>query len=196
MRQAEGGDGLVDRRRVAGFRVVGFRVAVARRFVVVAFGFVLPVAAGLAAGAVGAGVVAAVAMAAAVDFGVARRRGVGFAVDFAAVRVVRLRDGAVGLLSATNPATSAASSRTSAVTSASRTVRFSRFLSEALPSRSRRRASSSRAAARANSSHSRWRATAATGVIAAVSSFAIESPSENRFNDPGQSLIERVGGRL
>jgi hypothetical protein len=75
-----------------------------------------------------------------------------------------------------SPCTRAPSSRTSAVTSASRTVRFSRFLSVACASRSRRRVSSSRAAASANSSHSTWRTTAATGVIAARTAFAIGSP--------------------
>ena len=74
------------------------------------------------------------------------------------------------------PVTRADSSTTSALTSARRTVRLSRFFGVALSSRPLRRASSSRAAASANSSHSRWRATAAVGLIGFGLSVAIRSP--------------------
>jgi hypothetical protein len=75
------------------------------------------------------------------------------------------------------PVTRAASSMTSALTSANRTERLSRFFDVALSRRPLRRASSSRAATSANSSHSTWRATAAVGLIGFGLSVGIASPS-------------------
>jgi hypothetical protein len=182
-------------RAVAGFAEVGFGFAVR-----VVFGLAAAVALGLAAEAafgfaavVALGLAAVVALGLAADlaevvaFGAAAAAAAGRTlaaaidgpVDFRGDALLRrrvpvARDDAAGRAwRFFSPSTRAPSSRTSAVTSASRTVRFSRFLSVARPSRSRRRVSSSRAAARANSSHSTWRTTAATGVIATASSFAI-----------------------
>jgi len=134
---------------------------------VAACGFAVRRAFGAAAVALGADVEAAAAV---------FRFAVDLALDRGAVRRTRAADAAGRPWSSFNPLTNAPSSRTSAVTSARRTVRLSRFLSVARPSRSRRRVSSSRAAASANSSHSRWRVTAATGVIAVESSLAIGLP--------------------
>jgi hypothetical protein len=61
---------------------------------------------------------------------------------------------------------SAESSVISSRTSMSLALRFSRFFFDAFSSRDARQVSSDFAAARANSSHSRWRANAASGVIA------------------------------
>jgi hypothetical protein len=196
-------DGPAERRRVDGLAARVGAAGLAAGFAELVLGFVLravfglaAVAFGLAALVFGLAAVVAFGLAAVVAFGVAAAAAAGRvaaaaaagrvaaavfedALDFAAAALLRRRVRADREAAAgrawrfLSPCTSAPSSRTSAVTSASRTVRLSRFLSVACASLSRRRASSSRAAASANSSHSTWRTTAATGVIATGTSFAI-----------------------